>query len=103
MLVMLSGDPWGHNDLVLWVSRFALSEDVRIDDTCSLHFELDETSEIEGKVESVLVVGDRADRRDDQLPVSGHMCLVGTEVRVLVKNACIFFAARVMRGVVRYE
>jgi hypothetical protein len=56
MLVMLSGDPRGDDDLVGIVPRFVLGQDVGVDDPRSLDFELDGTSEIEGEVEAVLPV-----------------------------------------------
>jgi hypothetical protein len=56
MLVMLSGDPRGDDDLVRIVPRFVLGQDVGVDDPRSLDFELDGTSEVEGEVEPVLPV-----------------------------------------------
>jgi len=56
MLVMLSRDPRGDDNLVCIVPRFVLGQDVGVDDPRSLDFELDGTSEVEGEVEPVLPV-----------------------------------------------
>lgn len=56
MLVMLSGDPRGDDDLVGIVPRLVFGQDVGVDDPRSLDFELDGTSEIEGEVEPILPV-----------------------------------------------
>jgi hypothetical protein len=56
MLVMLSGDSRGDDNLVGIVPRLVFGQDVGVDDPRSLDFELDGTSEVEGEVEPVLPV-----------------------------------------------
>lgn len=45
--------------------------------------------------ETNLIVGDGANRRDDELSISCDVGLVGPEVGVLVQNTGIFLAVRV--------
>jgi hypothetical protein len=72
MLVMLSGDPRGDDNLVCIVPRFVLGQDVGVDDPRSLDFELDGTSEIEGEVEPILPV----------TSIGRELCCIG------YRNAC---------------
>lgn len=98
MLVVLSGDPRGDDDLVRRVLGFSLCQDVCVHDTSSLDLELNRTSQIKGKVEAVLVVRHGANRRNDEFAIPGDVRLVGAEVGMFVQDARIFLAVVLQSG-----
>jgi homoaconitase/3-isopropylmalate dehydratase large subunit len=84
MLVMLSGNLWCDVDLVCWVQGLIRLQAVSIDDTGGFDFELDRSVKGEVKVESVFVVGNCTDGRNDQLSITRDVDSHISEISVLV-------------------
>ena len=95
MLVVLRGDLRGDDNLVGVVDRLIRGQGVGVDDTGGLDLELDRAVESKVEVEAILVVGNGADRGDDELSVPRNVGLLVSEISVLVQDSGVFLAARV--------
>lgn len=95
VLVVLCCDSRGDVYLVRGIEGLVRLQAICVDNTSCFDFELDGSVERKVEVKSILVIGDGADRGDDQFTIAGDMDPHITEVGVLVEYTSILLATRV--------